>query len=253
MCGDGTVVVAIVGASGSGKSELARLVAELLSRSSACAGEGGVVIVQSDRYWKTTLYRETMYEAVKQQMMRCEYNRDHPDHYDHELLVDDVRYISSRRAAEDVNGAWGRCELVDADHTEGRAPRGGKEMKAKRGSAIIIVEGILILEHDDLRNMASLKVFCDCDPDLVAERRLARDRASFTWKYGGEEGRLAYYEKFTKPGFYEFISPRKAEADVVVPNNPADGPLAQNDKVAKLVEEIRSLRERAERGGSAPR
>ena len=249
MCGDGTVVIAIVGASGSGKSELARLVAGLLSRSSTSAGEGGVVIVQSDRYWKTTLYRETMYEAVKEQMMRCEYNRDHPDHYDHELLVDDVRYISSRRAAEDVNGAFGRCELVDADH----AARGEEEIRVKRGSAIIIVEGILILEHDGLRNMASLKVFCDCDPDLVAERRLARDRASFTWKYGGEEGRLAYYEKFTKPGFYEFILPRKAEADIVVPNNPADGPLAQNDQVAKLVEEIRSLTERAERGVSAPR
>jgi uridine kinase len=84
MCpGGDTVVVAIVGASGSGKSELARLAAQLLR----ARGAGDVVVVPSDRYWKTTLYRETMYERVKEQMMRCEYNRDHPDHYDHDLLA----------------------------------------------------------------------------------------------------------------------------------------------------------------------
>ncbi len=75
--GGATVVVAIVGASGSGKSELARLVARLLRRT----GED-VVVVDSDRYWKTSLYGETMYEAVRERMLQCEYNRDHPDHYD---------------------------------------------------------------------------------------------------------------------------------------------------------------------------
>jgi ABC-type glutathione transport system ATPase component len=74
-CGGATVVVAIVGVSGSGKSELVRLVARLLRRTSE-----DVVAVDSDRYWKTSLYRETMYEAVREQMLQCEYNRNHPDH-----------------------------------------------------------------------------------------------------------------------------------------------------------------------------
>ena len=88
---EGCVVVAVTGGSGSGKSELSRLVAQCFARDDA-----SVWLVQADRYWKTTLYRETMYEAVKEQMMRCEYNRDDPDHYDHDLLVADLEYLAQR-------------------------------------------------------------------------------------------------------------------------------------------------------------
>ena len=88
---EGSVVVAVTGGSGSGKSELSRLVAQCFARDDA-----SVWLVQADRYWKTTLYRETMYAAVKEQMMRCEYNRDDPDHYDHDLLVSDLEYLAQR-------------------------------------------------------------------------------------------------------------------------------------------------------------
>ncbi len=54
--------------------------------------------------------------------------------------------------------------------------------------SIILVKGILLLENDDLHGMAYLKVFCDCDIELVAERRMAQDRARFDWKYGGVIG-----------------------------------------------------------------
>jgi len=123
-----------------------------------------------------------------------------------------VRYIKQLavRASEDVNGALSRC----CSCGEG----GGVE---------------------------DLKVFCDCDIELVVERRMARDPARFDWKYGGEPGRLAYYEKFTKPGFYRFILPRKAEADLVLPNNLVDGPLAENEAVSGLVEVIKMLNARA--------
>lgn len=64
---------------------------------------------------------------------------------------------------------------------------------------------ILVLENDYQRGMANVKVFCDCDVDVAIEcptpppngqghdknaaSRLACDRASFYWKYGGEPGR----------------------------------------------------------------
>jgi uridine kinase len=160
----------------------------------------------------------------------------------------------ARADAEDVNGALGRCERAEA----GTCPREkaeeaeglGTAASGQEGPTIILVEGILVLENDDLRSLADLKVFCDCDPDLVAERRLERDRASFAWKYGGEPGRQLYYEKFTVPGFYRFILPRKAEADIVVPNNPADGPLAENAAVSRLVEEVWAQAARARDSGT---
>ncbi len=53
-------------------------------------------------------------------------------------------------------------------------------------ATIILIEGILILENDDLRGMANVKVFCDCDVEVAPARLLERDRASFDWKYGRE-------------------------------------------------------------------
>jgi len=154
-----------------------------------------------------------------------------------------VRYIKQLavRASEDVNGALSRCcSCGEGGGVEGCATAGPPAVPS-----IILVEGILLLDNDDLRGTADLKVFCDCDIELVVERRMARDPARFDWKYGGEPGRLAYYEKFTKPGFYRFILPRKAEADLVLPNNLVDGPLAENEAVSGLVEVIKMLNARA--------
>lgn len=191
------VVVAIVGASGSGKSELSRLVKARLIQ------DDDVVVVETDRYWITS---EANYSTeILNQMHRCEYNRDHPDHYDLSRCAHDVRRLAQQ-------------------------------------NSIILVEGILVLENDELRDMVDLTVFCDCDIDSAGERRIMRDRANKgEWKYGGEAGRLAYYEKFVKPGYFRFILPRKAKADFIVSNNSVDGPLEENQAINRLVEMIQDL------------
>ena len=85
------------------------------------------------------------------------YDRDHLDHYDLDLLVDDVALprAAGRRTAmpRTSTDRWTSCSLSDCAE-EGRPP---------------VATIILVLENDDQRGMANVKVFCDCD-DVTIER-----------------------------------------------------------------------------------
>ena len=163
--------------------------------------------------------------------MRCEYNRDHPDHYEHELLVSDLHFLASLPSASSPPQPPAQVSCRTGDPTANReqenepARAGGSAAPgnlpvdkqaeassdfytpAREGSVlhdfngalrrchvhntpggtvcvrkiIFLVEGILILECEALRNLVDLRVFVECDPALVQQRRLARDRSRFAW------------------------------------------------------------------------
>ena len=79
---------------------------------------------------------------------------------------------------------------------------------------VIIVEGILILCHPELRELMDLKVFVDAEADDRLMRVIMRDIA--------ERGRtvekvLARYDDTVKPMHVQFIEPTKRFADLIVP------------------------------------
>jgi uridine kinase len=79
---------------------------------------------------------------------------------------------------------------------------------------VIIVEGILILQNAQLRNLMDIKVFVDADTDDRLMRVIQRDII--------ERGRsvnkvLERYEKTVKPMHLQFIEPTKRYADVIIP------------------------------------
>ena len=80
----------------------------------------------------------------------------------------------------------------------------------------MIVEGILILTHPELRKMFDIKIFVHADSDERLIRRLKRDIT--------ERGRdidevLSRYQTTLKPMHQQFIEPMKEYADIIIPNN----------------------------------
>jgi uridine kinase len=80
----------------------------------------------------------------------------------------------------------------------------------------MLVEGILIFTHPELRNLFDIKIFVHADSDERLMRRLKRDIA--------ERGRdlnevLSRYQNTLKPMHNQFIEPTKTYADIIIPNN----------------------------------
>jgi len=79
---------------------------------------------------------------------------------------------------------------------------------------VIILEGILVLEDERLRNLMDIKVYVDTDPDLRIIRRLIRDIK--------ERGRtfdsvIDQYLSVVRPMHNQFVEPTKRYADVIIP------------------------------------
>ena len=79
---------------------------------------------------------------------------------------------------------------------------------------VIILEGILLLENKELRDMMDIKIFVDTDADIRILRRIKRDMQ--------DRGRdlnsiIDQYKKTVRPMHLEFVEPSKRFADVIIP------------------------------------
>ena len=79
---------------------------------------------------------------------------------------------------------------------------------------VIVVEGILIFENKELRDLCDIKVYIDTDADVRIIRRILRDV--------NERGRtldniVQQYLTTVKPMHDEFVEPSKRYADIIVP------------------------------------
>jgi uridine kinase len=102
---------------------------------------------------------------------------------------------------------------------------------------ILMLEGILILESEELRNLMDLKIFVDTDADVRILRRILRDVK--------ERGRsldsvINQYLTTVKPMHEAFVEPSKRNADIIVPNGGEN-----TTAIEMLAHHIRSLIEKA--------
>jgi uridine kinase len=82
------------------------------------------------------------------------------------------------------------------------------------GHSVIVLEGILVLDDPALRELMSIKVFIDTDPDVRLIRRLRRD---VTERGRSVESVLRQYEEYVRPMHQQFIEPSKRHADIIIP------------------------------------
>jgi uridine kinase len=181
-----TLVVGIAGATGSGKTTVARRVIESLPR-------GSVAMLQHDSY-----YRDRADLSYEQ---RCELNFDHPDSLETSLMAEHLQQLRAGKAVRvPIYDFTTHRRLVDSQRLE--------------PGPVVVVEGILVLADPELRSMLDIKVFVDTDADIRLIRRIRRDMAV---RGRPLEEILDQYLTTVQPMHLQFVEPSKRYADLVIP------------------------------------
>lgn len=139
-----------------------------------------------------------------------DYNFDHPDAFDTELLVQCLTNLRSRCPVE--------VPVYDFK-THSRSSETQRVMPAD----VVIIEGILVLAIEKVSNMCNMKVFVDTDDDVRLARRIQRDVAE---RGRDVAGVIEQYTRFVKPSFDTFVAPSRRHADIVIPWQRGDNVVA---------------------------
>ena len=179
------MVIGIAGGTGSGKTTITHQVKERLG--------ADVTVITHDNYYRA--HHEMTYEE------RTLLNYDHPDSYETELLVE---HLAALRRGESVEVPVYDFSIYDrTDQTFTVSP-----------SRVIIVEGIVIFAHPELRELMDVKVFVDCDADVRILRRIMRDVRE---RGRSLESVVNQYLSTVKPMHEAFVEPSKRYADIIIP------------------------------------
>ncbi|KAG9282559.1 uridine-cytidine kinase-like 1 isoform X1 [Astyanax mexicanus] len=181
-------VIGLCGGSASGKTTVANKIIEALD-------VPWVVLLSMDSFYKV-LSKEEQELASKN-----EYNFDHPDAFDFELLVTILRKLKKGKSI--------KVPVYDFTSHSRR-----KEWKTVYGANVVIFEGILAFANKELLKLLDMKVFVDTDSDIRLVRRLKRDISERGRDIAGV---IKQYNKYVKPAFEQYIEPTVQVADIVVP------------------------------------
>ena len=186
---DHTLLLGIVGGSGSGKTSIAQ---ELLRR----MREDGVeaLLLDMDAYYAPL-------EVVQARFKGGPINWDHPHAFDLELMA---LHLAALRQGQPI-----RKPIYDFKTSD----RVGWEEPLHPGQ-VVVLEGLLLFALPELRDQMDVKIFVDTDADIRILRRIQRDTS--------ERGRtiesvIDQYLNSVRPMHLEFVEPSKRWADLIVP------------------------------------
>lgn len=179
------VVIGVSGGSASGKTTVVNRLKDIC--------KDRVELISHDFYYKP--FEELTPEE------RTRVNYDHPDAFDTELLIEHIKKL---KAAAPID----RPVYSYIENT--RLPETVRVNPAK----VIIIDGFMIFENKELRELMDIKVFVDTDADERLIRRIIRDV--------NERGRslesvIAQYKNTVKPMHELFVEPYKSFADIIIP------------------------------------
>jgi uridine kinase len=179
-------IIGVAGGSGSGKTTVVR---ELQQASNA----KHLTVILHDNYYKD--------QSSLPPEERRKTNYDHPLSLETDLLIKHLHQLKDGQT----------IEVPVYDFTQDNR---SKEVIQIKPTQIIVVEGILIFESKELREMFDLKIFVDTDADIRFIRRMKRDIR--------ERGRTVesvvdQYQKTVKPMHEQFVEPYKKFADIIIP------------------------------------
>ena len=199
------VVIGVAGGTGSGKSTLVKRLQEAFRNDD-------VATICHDFYYKA--HPELTYEE------RTKLNYDHPDAFDTWLMVEHIKALKEGKAVECPTYSF-----VEHNRTDETLP--------VKPSKVIIVDGILIFENEELRNIMDIKVYVDTDADVRLARRILRDVRE---RGRSMESVISQYTSTVKPMHEQFVEPSKRYADVIIPEGGFN-----SVAVSMLIQNIRSI------------
>lgn len=199
------IIIGIAGGTASGKSTLASEIKKEF-------GEN-VVIIPHDCYYKS-LSNITL--AQREQR-----NYDCPEAYETDLLIKDIKSLISGKSIQ--RPIYSYTERLRQEETVLIQP-----------APIIIIEGILVLENEELFNLMDIKIFVDTDADIRLTRLLDRDikERGLNLDYI-----ISKYKDTLKPMHEKYVEPCKKKADIIIPANKASNDIG----FSIIIEKIRNI------------
>ena len=182
---DKVCIVGIAGGTASGKTTIVRRIKEKFG--------DDIVVINHDSYYKA--HDDLSYED------RSKLNYDHPDAFDTDMMIEHIKMLKENKEVD--------IPVYDFS-IHNRADATVHVMPKK----VIIVEGILVLENRELRELMDIKVYVDTDADERLMRRIIRDMAE---RARSIESILSQYRDTVKPMHEQFIEPNKKYADIIIP------------------------------------
>ena len=182
---DKICVIGIAGGTASGKTTIVNKLKDFFG--------DDVELISHDSYYKA--HDDMPYEE------RAKLNYDHPSSFDTDRMIEDIKALK--------RGETVYIPVYDFS-IHNRAEKTVK-VEPKR---VIMIEGILIFENKELRDLMDIKIFVDTDADERLMRRIIRDM-----KYRGRtiESIITQYQTTVKPMHEEFVEPSKKYADIIIP------------------------------------
>ena len=182
-----TIIIGITGASASGKSLLASTLVQEL-------GSEQVATIAEKSYYKAA---NNLSCAQREKI-----NYDHPDAFDHDLMCTHLQELRANKVVQIP------CyDYIKRDRSANTRQIGPH--------AIIVVEGILLLEEQNIRNLLDMSIFMDTPLDICLIRRIRRDIHK---RNRDLEAILVQYETTVRPMYQQFIEPYRRYADIIVPH-----------------------------------
>ena len=199
------IVIGVAGGTGSGKSTLVKRLQEAFRNDD-------VATICHDFYYKA--HPELTYEE------RTKLNYDHPDAFDTWLMVEHIKALKEGKTVD--------CPTYSfVEHNR------ASETITIKPSKVVIVDGILIFENKELRDMMDIKVYVDTDADVRLARRILRDVRE---RGRSMESVISQYTTTVKPMHEQFVEPSKRHADVIIPEGGFN-----SVAVSMLIQNIRSI------------
>ncbi|MHC5268448.1 uridine kinase [Enterococcus sp. LJL98] len=185
------IIIGVTGGSGSGKTSISRAILDQFPNHS-------IMMLEHDSYYKDQSH--LVFEE------RLTTNYDHPFAFDTDLLIAHLEQLR-------------RFETIEKPVYDYVAHTRSEKVILQEPKEVIILEGILILEDERLRELMDIKIYVETDDDIRIIRRIKRDME--------ERGRtldsvIEQYLSVVKPMYHQFIEPTKRYADVIVPEGGAN-------------------------------
>ncbi|XP_059093633.1 uridine-cytidine kinase 2-like isoform X2 [Tigriopus californicus] len=219
-------LIGVGGGTASGKSTVCeKIMNEVVERQNGT--ERQIIALSQDSFYKELDAKEILMAE------KGTFNFDHPDAFDHELMLQCLREIQ--------NGKPTKVPVYDFKTNS----RKKGEFTIVYPSDVVLLEGILVFYHKDVRELFDMKLFVDTDADTRLARRVLRDIED---RGRDLEHIILQYTTLVKPAFEEFCLPTKKFADVIIPRG-ADNTVAI-ELVAQHIQDIIWSRISSSKSGS---